>query len=85
MGADIGLSGYILDRLPLYGLVTADGQLVTAPVYADLYREGPFLLLAQGEVQARHESSDGGTWVEGDFLYTIAASGRQLGAGTRRL
>lgn len=74
VGADIGLSGYILDRLPLYGLVTADGQLVTAPVYADLYREGPFLLLAQGEVQARHESSDGGTWVEGDFLYTIAAS-----------
>lgn len=74
VGANIGLSGYITDRLPLYGLVTTDGQLVTAPVYASLYCEGPFLLLAQGEVQARHESPDGGTWVEGDFLYTIAAS-----------
>lgn len=74
VGADIRLSGYILDGLPLYGLVTTDGRVVTDPVYADLYREGPFLLLAQGEVQARHESPDGGTWVEGDFLYTVAAS-----------
>lgn len=73
VGADIGLSHYIIDRLPLYGLVTADGRVVTEPVYADLFREGPFLLLAQGEVRARHESPDGSPWVEGDFLYTAAA------------
>ena len=74
LGADIRVDNYIIDRLPMFGLVTADGQLVTEPVYADIYRIGDFLLLAQGEVYARHEEEWGGTWVEGSFVYTIAAS-----------
>ena len=46
IGAEVSLSGYVMDVLPLYGLVTADGQIVTAPVYTEvLTNYGPFLLL----------------------------------------
>ena len=67
--------------LPTLGLVTADGRLVTPPVYAEIemvrkdWRErtyAPFLLLYRGEVTARHED-EWGSWAEGDFHLTVAA------------
>lgn len=63
------------------GLATADGRLVTPPVYAEIgmvrdnwrqHTYGPFLLLYRGEVTARHEN-EWGSWVEGDFNLTVAA------------
>ena len=46
IGEEVSLSGYAIEAIPLYGLVTADGQIVTAPVYTEVLTSyGPFLLL----------------------------------------
>lgn len=46
VGAEMSLSGYVMDVIPLYGLVTADGRIVTDPIYTEvLTNYGPFLLL----------------------------------------
>lgn len=81
LGAEPAVSDYITDRLPLFGLVTADGRVVTEPVYADIcastdYAENllvtaPFLILHKGD-------PDGGTGngmmsQAGEFLCTVAA------------
>ena len=66
--------------LTTLGLVTADGRLVTPPVYAEIEMArdwltnayAPFLLLYRGEVTGRHEN-EWGSWVEGDFNLTVAA------------
>lgn len=73
MGAEMTVSEYIVEVLPLYGLVTADGRLVTEPVYAEAYFQGPFLLLSKGEVHNRRQE-EWGTVLEGAFSYTIAAA-----------
>lgn len=61
------------------GLVTADGQLVTDPVYAEIQMAGayqpfygPFLLLYRGEVYG-YEETAWGTYVDGGFSLTVAA------------
>lgn len=46
IGAEMSLSGYVMDVIPLYGLVTTDGRIVTDPIYTEvLTNYGPFLLL----------------------------------------
>lgn len=73
VGTIAALDNYILEQLPLYGLVTSDGQIVTEPIYADISFQGPFLLLSQGEVWGSHEEA-WGTALDGAFRYTAAAS-----------
>ena len=46
IGAEMSISGYVLDVIPLYGLVTTDGRVVTDPIYSEVLTDyGPFLLL----------------------------------------
>lgn len=81
LGAEPAISSYITDRLPLFGLVTADGRVITEPVYANIYAitdysgnppvSAPFLILQKG-------GPDGGTGngmmsQAGEFLCTVAA------------
>ena len=83
VGAEDTVEGYVLDALPLWGLTTLDGQLVTDPVYAHICVQGPFLLMAKGHVEDPRRTE----WhnlPEGEFRYTIAAPDgswvRQAGA-----
>ena len=54
VGAEASPGDYIVDAMPLYGLMTADGRVVTDPVYASVYQAqrgrsaAPFLLLCAG-------------------------------------
>lgn len=65
---------YLIDRLPLYGLVTADGRVVTEPVYASIGFYGDhFLVLLEGEVTG-YRDTDWGREPEGGFRYTVAAA-----------
>lgn len=73
VGADVRVSNYIVDRLPLYGLVTADGQLVTAPIYAGISFLGEFLILSRG-TDALYADLENAVNERGDFDTTIAAS-----------
>ena len=81
LGEEPAISDYITDRLPLFGLVTADGRVVTEPVYADICAStdysgnlpvsAPFLILQKG-------GPDGGTGngmmsQAGEFLCSVAA------------
>ena len=70
-----------MGALSTLGLVTEDGQIVTAPVYAkiemprrsrDISDYAPYLLLYRGIAAARHHEADY-TWVEGGFSITLAA------------
>lgn len=72
IGAELVVDNYIAFALPLYGLATADGQVVTEPVYAGISMENGFLLLYRGEGTARHKEV-WGSWVEGGFHLTVAA------------
>ena len=68
--------------LPLLGLVTAGGAIVTDPVYAQIQMAGdfwgsvpdygPFLLLYRGELSG-HETTEWGTYPVGNFSLTVAA------------
>lgn len=64
--------------LPLLGLVTAHGALVTDPVYADVHMvtdaegRGVFLILCRGRLLGVTED-EWGAWPYGDFTYTVAA------------
>ena len=62
---------YITDRLELYGLVTARGEIVTAPVYANIYHANGFLFLKRGS-DALYEKEDP-MQERGDFDLTVAA------------
>lgn len=82
VGSYLGTQSY-MGPLTTLGLVTADGRLVTPPVYAqiemvhdDWYGRtyAPFLLLYRGDATGRCEDQWGGSWVEGDFDLTVAAS-----------
>lgn len=62
--------------LPLLGLVTAQGALVTDPIYADVHMvtdgdgRGLFLILARGRLLGVTED---GSYPYGNFTYTVAA------------
>lgn len=73
IGAELTVDNYICYALPLYGLTTAGGQVVTEPVYASISLENGFLLLYRGEGMARHKE-EWGSWVEGSFNLTVAAA-----------
>lgn len=88
IGAELYVDGYILDKLPLYGLVTAQGEVVTAPVYAQLSWASRFLLLFRGggtpyprqtegqELFALTVAAEDGRWVrETDGYYAGSGSG----------
>ena len=83
VGAEMSLSGYVMDAIPLYGLVTADGRIVTAPVYTEvLTNYGPFLLLyrtdgADGQTRVTIAARDG-SWVRdaGDWREFIPFDNR---------
>lgn len=83
MGVNVVLESYIIDRMPLYGLVTDKGELVTEPIYTSITFLDDFLLLAQGEIYGTVETN-WGTLKKGGFAYTIAASDgswvREIGA-----
>lgn len=71
----------------LYGLVTADGQVVTAPVYGSVYCPenmngvtGPFLLLTRSVLEERHENQ-WGSWVTGRTEVTAATDGSWVAEG----
>ncbi|WP_298019879.1 hypothetical protein [uncultured Dysosmobacter sp.] len=71
IGAELTVDNYICDALPLYGLTTADGQVVTEPVYASISMENGFLLLWRGSDQLYQQ--EGSQLERGDFDLTIAA------------
>lgn len=81
LGAEPAVSNYITDRLPLFGLVTADGRVVTEPVYAGVYpisyyTQGrpaiaPFLILQKGDPAAG--TGNGRDSAAGEFSCTVAA------------
>ena len=79
VGSYLDTASY-MGPLTTLGLVTADGRLVTPPVYAEIERVkdwqtqtyAPFLLLYRGEVTGRYEN-EWGSWVVGDFNLTVAA------------
>ena len=57
IGAEMSVSGYVMDVIPLYGLVTTDGRVVTDPIYTEIITTyEPFLLLyraSQTDVHTR--------------------------------
>lgn len=61
---------YVIDALPLYGLVTSEGELVTDPVYARIDFYDDFLVLYRGDPMG---ISGGDTYSGGTFSRTIAA------------
>ncbi len=80
LGASLSVSNYITDSLPLYGLVTTDGRIVTEPVYASIYAvsgytqgfsSAPFLLLQKGDPSAG--KGNGRDSLAGEFSCTVAA------------
>lgn len=81
LGAEPEVNNYICDRLPLYGLVTADGRVVTDPVYASIsvltcadpvQQElvAPFLILRSGDPA---DTGNGMFSQSGEFQCTVAA------------
>lgn len=70
-------TGSYMGPLPLLGLVTAQGRLVTAPVYADVHMvtdggRGLFLILSRGNCLGVEEY-EWGSSPYGDFTYTVLA------------
>ena len=70
VGTVAEVDNYIVDKLPLYGLVTADGRVVTDPVYADIQAQSDFLVLYRG---AEDGTSGSDTWAGGTYHRTLAA------------
>lgn len=76
VGTMSNVDRYIVDKLPLHGLVTTEGEIVTDPVYADIYWCGPFLLLYEGiRYDTPVESSPGIISHRGFDLTIMAADG----------
>lgn len=75
LGAKLNVSNYITDKLPLFGLLTTDGRVVTEPVYADVYsfssQGTPFLVLQKGDPDGK--PSNGMFSQSGEFLCAVAA------------
>lgn len=70
IGAEVSVDNYIMDSLPLYGLATGSGQLVTAPCYADISIIDEFLLLYEGSPDGVVGSD---SWAGGTYKRTLAA------------
>lgn len=68
------LTNYIADRMPLFGLVTADGRVVTEPVYAEISFYDPFLILSRGEGTGSSTGAADQQQYSNDFLCTVAAA-----------
>lgn len=71
IGKYASMEAYVIDALPLFGLVTDRGALVTGPVYSGVNFSEDFLVLYQGDPQgtAGGDAYDGGT-----FSRTVAAA-----------
>lgn len=65
--------GAIVDKLPLYGLVTAEGEIVTESIYANISWYGPFLVLYEGIRCDTSVESPSGIVYHGNFNHTIMA------------
>ena len=81
LGAEPEIQNYISDRLSLFGLATADGRVVTDPIYASISvptcpdpvqqeLTAPFLILRSGDPA---DTGNGMFSQSGDFQCTIAA------------
>ena len=71
IGTCASMERYVIDALPLFGLVTDRGELVTGPVYSGANFYGDFLVLYQGDPEGTPggDAYDGGT-----FSRTVAAA-----------
>lgn len=70
IGKYSSMEQYVIEALPLYGLVTANGELVTDPVYARISFYDDFLLLYRGDPDG---VSGGDSFAGGTFSRTLAA------------
>ena len=61
---------YVIGALPLYGLVTREGELVSEPVYAQINFYDDFLVLYRGDPEG---VSGGDSYSGGAFSRTLAA------------
>lgn len=64
------MEAYVIDALPLFGLVTSGGELVTDAVYARISLLDGFLVLYRGDPAG---ISGGDTFSGGTFFRTLAA------------
>lgn len=70
MGKFSTMERYVIDVLPLYGLVTDEGELVTDPVFLRIEFYDDFLVLYRGDPMG---VSGGDTYSGGTFSRTLAA------------
>ena len=70
IGAYASKERYMISALPLYGLVTDKGEIVTDPVYSDINFYEDCLVLYRGDPQG---VGGGDTYFHGPFSRTLAA------------
>ena len=70
IGAYASMERYVISALPLYGLVTDKGEIVTDPVYSDINFYEDCLVLYRGDPQG---VGGGDTYFHGPFSRTLAA------------
>ena len=74
-GTYSALEKYITDRVPLFGLVTSKGELVTDPIYSQISFQKGFLILSRGiPKEASDEDAAMDIYSSGKMLVTIAAA-----------
>lgn len=79
VGKYVPMSMYVIEALPLYGIVTSKGELVTEPIYAEIRYFDDFMLLYRGDPEG---VSGGDSYAGGRFSRTLAAPD---GSWTREL
>lgn len=72
VGRYASMEQYVIEALPLYGLVTDRGELVSEAVYAEIDFRGEFLLLYRGDPE--NGVSGGDSYAGGMFSRTLAAA-----------
>lgn len=80
-GATLSVSNYIMDSLPLFGLVTTDGRVVTEPVYANVYSfsglrftpSAPASFLIMSKSDSNAGTGNGKDSMAGEFTLVVAA------------
>ncbi len=75
VGAYAAMEQYITDEVPMFGLVTDKGELVTDPIYSQIVFYEDFLILYRGvakEVPKGEKAPD--RYSSGKLLLTLAAS-----------
>lgn len=70
VGLNLPVENYLIDRLPMYGLVTAKGEIVTDAIYADIIVANGFLVLYRGSDKMYQESKGQDSGV---YALTVAA------------